>query len=349
MSSFNIIRKSDIKKTFRTNAIQTQYDLNYSQIKEEFIGEIKLEKDWNIGLIVGNSGTGKTTIAKELFPRAYFENFKYNNNLSIIDNINEKIELKKISQVFNSVGFSSPPSWLKPYNVLSNGEKMRIDLARCILEEKELIVFDEFTSVIDRNVAQIGSYAISKAIRKNNKKFIAISCHFDIIEWLEPDWIFNTNDMHFENTRGSLRRPKIKIEIYKEKQKWKIFQKYHYLNHEIAKACHQYVGYFNNKPIAFCGVLHQPNNYKKNLKRISRLVVLPDYQGCGIGIRFLNAICDFYKKNEFEIFIRTSSIPMIKGLKKNKKWKLKSYGRIHEKFFQKSSSKKRLTFSFKYI
>ena len=60
---------------------------------------------------------------------------------------------------------------------------------------RDFVVFDEFTSVVDRQVAQTASLAISKAIRRTKKRFIAVSCHSDIIEWLEPDWVFNTNDM----------------------------------------------------------------------------------------------------------------------------------------------------------
>lgn len=108
-----------------------------------------------------------------------------------------KKTINDITMVFTSVGFSSPPSWLKPYYVLSNGEKMRVDLARNILDEKELIVFDEFTSVVNREVAKTCSFAISKAIRKSNKKFVAVACHYDIAEWLEPDWIYNTDSKEF--------------------------------------------------------------------------------------------------------------------------------------------------------
>ena len=105
--------------------------------------------------------------------------------------------IKDITKAFTSVGFASPPSWLKPYSVLSNGEKMRCDLANCILQEKDIIIFDEFTSVVNREVAKTGSYAISKAVKKLNKKFIAVACHSDIIEWLEPDWIYNTDEQRF--------------------------------------------------------------------------------------------------------------------------------------------------------
>lgn len=80
---------------------------------------------------------------------------------------------------------------------------MRVDLARSILEDKDLIVFDEFTSVVNREVAKTSSYAISKAVRKQNKKFIAVACHRDIIDWLEPDWIYDTDEKHFFIVRES--------------------------------------------------------------------------------------------------------------------------------------------------
>ena len=82
----------------------------------------------------------------------------------------KNISMTNIYKAFNSVGLSSVPCWLKPYSVLSNGEKMRCDLARALLSENDMFVFDEFTSVVDRNIAQIGSFAIQKAIRKSNKK-----------------------------------------------------------------------------------------------------------------------------------------------------------------------------------
>ena len=104
---------------------------------------------------------------------------------------------QEITKTFNSVGFATVWSWLKPYHVLSNGEKMRVDLAKAILNENDLIVFDEFTSVVDRTIAKTSSFAIQKAVKKLNKKFVAVACHYDIIDWLEPDWIYNTDEQRF--------------------------------------------------------------------------------------------------------------------------------------------------------
>jgi ABC-type polar amino acid transport system ATPase subunit len=75
---------------------------------------------------------------------------------------------------------------------------MRVDVARALCLPQKRIVFDEFTSVVDREVAKIGSYAISKAVRAQpGKQFIAVTCHFDIIDWLEVDWVFNIDTMEF--------------------------------------------------------------------------------------------------------------------------------------------------------
>lgn len=197
MPNFDIVRKFECENTFRNAAIIGKYDLQSNATEERFTGNIQLPNVWNVGLIVGNSGTGKSTISKELFSKNYITHFEYNNKKSILDEMPENKSVDEISQTLNAVGFSSPTQWIKPYHLLSTGQQMRVDIARAILSESETIVFDEFTSTIDRTVAQIGCYAIQKAIAKQNKKFIAVSCHSDIEAWLQPDWVFNTNNMSF--------------------------------------------------------------------------------------------------------------------------------------------------------
>lgn len=215
MPNFNIVKDITPANTFRVNSIVNNFDLDLNHLKETFEGNIDIEgKDWNIGLIVGGSGTGKTTIAKECFKNSYFVNYDYNAP-SVIDDMPKDKSIKEIEKTFTSVGFSSPPSWLKPYSVLSNGEKMRVDLARCILDNKDLIVFDEFTSVVNREVAKTTSYAISKAIKRLDKKFIAISCHDDIIEWLEPNWIYNTDTKSFFLQMANIKGQKSNLKYIK--------------------------------------------------------------------------------------------------------------------------------------
>lgn len=192
MPNFDIIKKSDVGKSFRVEKIKADFDVNESHSQEHFKGQIDIPEKWSIGIIVGESGTGKSTIAKALFPEAHIADFAYTQK-SVIDDMPSK-SMDEIEKMFYAVGFGSVPSWLKPYGVLSNGEKMRVDLARALLE-KDFVVFDEFTSVVDRNVAETMCIATARAVRAKNKKFIAVSCHKDILQWLEPDWVFDTNTM----------------------------------------------------------------------------------------------------------------------------------------------------------
>lgn len=195
MQHFDIIKTSDIEKTYRVAKIESDFDLKPEYSNERFVGDLDIPNHWQIGLIVGGSGTGKTTIANNLFGDYLIKGFKYSHK-SVIDDMPKNMTVEDISKIFYAVGFGSVPSWLKPYDVLSNGEKMRVDIARAI-SENDLSVFDEFTSVVDRQVAKVASLAIHKMIKRTNKKFVAISCHHDVEEWLEPDWIFNTDIMQF--------------------------------------------------------------------------------------------------------------------------------------------------------
>lgn len=156
MPAFDIVKKSDIDNTFRVSKVMSDFDVKIEHATEEFRGKIDFPKDWQIGIIVGGSGTGKSTIGRKLFGDLIDDNFEYKAK-SVIDDMPGK-DIQEIQKMFYAVGFGSVPSWLKPYNVLSNGEKMRVDLARKMLNS-DFVVFDEYTSVVDRQVAKAMSIA----------------------------------------------------------------------------------------------------------------------------------------------------------------------------------------------
>jgi ABC-type molybdenum transport system ATPase subunit/photorepair protein PhrA/GNAT superfamily N-acetyltransferase len=351
MPTFDIIKEVKPTKTFRVASVIGKFDLQSENVVEHFKGDIAIPDQWQVGLIVGKSGTGKTTIAKQLFEDAYVTSYEYTKE-TVLDDMPKECSVEEITSAFNSVGFSSPPSWLKPYSVLSNGQKMRVDLARAILEKNKLFVFDEFTSVVDRNVAQIGSFAMQKAIRKTDKKFIAVTCHFDVQDWLLPDWVFNTDTMTFQSFEGQKKnRPDIKFEIfnYGDKSIWKMFAKHHYLSHSHNNAANVFVATVNDEVAGFISVLHFPHPKVKNMKKVHRLVILPDYQGAGIGLRLLNEIGKIYKHEQQRFNIMTSAPSLIFALKKSKQWDCVRYGRVSEAkkgVLEGTTSKNRITASF---
>jgi len=329
MQSFDILRKSEPIESFRVNALLSRYDMNLTHCQERFTGSFAFPEKWNIGLIVGRSGTGKTTIANDFFGSENIFKNEYKAK-SVIDDMPKDCTIEQITSAFTSVGFSSAPSWLKPYSVLSNGEKMRVDLAFCILSNKALFLFDEFTSVVDREVAKVTSFSCQKAIRRNDKKMIAIACHFDIVDWLLPDWIFNTDTMTFQSFEGQKKnRPDIKLSIYEngEKEVWNIFRKYHYLSDSHNKAAKIYTLTMNDNAVGFISVIHFPHSKVKNFKKVHRLVILPDYQGLGLGKILLNYVAKLYKNKGFRFRIVTASIPLINSLKRDIKWAMCAFAK----------------------
>jgi ABC-type ATPase with predicted acetyltransferase domain len=145
----------------------------------------EVPESFGIGVIVGSSGSGKSTLLKEFGKE---ETPTWSKSKPIISHFsNPDDAINKLS----AVGLNTVPSWYRPYKVLSNGEQFRVDLARKL---KDGAVIDEYTSVVDRNVAKAASVALSRYIKKNDVKNIVLStCHRDILEWLEPDWVIDTD------------------------------------------------------------------------------------------------------------------------------------------------------------
>ena len=201
MPDFNIVKTWKKPNSFRAQSVAGSFTLSDEVMEKRFEGQIPFEAEpWQIGVIVGRSGTGKTSIAKQLFPGEYIRGFEYTHD-NILDDFPTDLSVNDITTALCNVGFASPPDWLKAYEYLSQGEKMRVDIARALCLKQDLVVFDEFTSVVDREIAKVAALAISKAVRKTAKKFVAVTCHYDIIDWMEPDWVFYADTMSFDKKK----------------------------------------------------------------------------------------------------------------------------------------------------
>ena len=192
LKQYNLIDYSDKY----TEYIQDKYDLNINENRKIIIPLIDINElnsfKWNIGLICGGSGSGKSTVLKTVFGEQIEPH--YNDDKPIISQF-ESLEPEEVCSLFESVGLSSIPVWLRRPSELSVGEKARMDLCWIIINTPidEPIIIDEFTSTVNRECAISMAYTLQRYIREHNRKVILSSCHFDIIESLSPDWIYNLN------------------------------------------------------------------------------------------------------------------------------------------------------------
>lgn len=164
------------------------------------------DMEWQIGLIVGPSGSGKTSIGKSLFGGGKIVDLYsgWDNNIPIVEAIDPGGDFNSVTGALANVGLGDVPSWLRPFNALSNGQQFRAGLARVISDANDEIIIDEFTSVVDRQIAKIGAMAFSKGWRRNKgKKCVLLACHYDIIEWLQPDWVYDTGTGIFKKKTKS--------------------------------------------------------------------------------------------------------------------------------------------------
>jgi len=284
--------------------------------------------DWRVGLVVGPSGSGKTSLGRQLFgEEAFYRPEGWPSDRPIVDAIAPAGDFDAVTAALASVGLGTVPAWLRPYHVLSNGERFRADLARIICEAPARVVVDEFTSVVDRQIAQVGALAFQKAWRRTSGQAVLLSCHYDIVDWLEPDWVFDTRTGTYTGRR-LWRRPRFDLELWQTDWRyWPLFEPHHYLKvpRMIGATC--YVGAVEGEPV--CHVAVGTKNVGRTVEaRACRLVVMPEWQGAGVGLRFLNAVCQLQLEGQGRLpgrrvttIFHTSHPGLCAALRRDTKWR----------------------------
>ncbi|MEZ7005856.1 hypothetical protein [Streptomyces sp. AD55] len=290
--------------------------------------------NWKIGIVVGPSGSGKTSIGSRIWgpERLYTPDGRWPDNAPIVDAIAPGGSFDAVTAALGQVGLGDVPSWLRPYRVLSNGERFRADLARIIAETPDHVVIDEFTSVVDRQIARVGAQAFAKAWRRTPGRAVLLSCHYDILDWLQPDWVYDTSARTF--TRGRVqRRPPITVEVREGNwELWPLFEPHHYLKAGPMPGARCYVGFVNDEPVVHLGVGTKNVNLGKRgtgiEARACRMVVMPEWQGAGVGMRFLNHVCELQRRGEGRLpgrrmttVFHTSHPQLCAALRRDPRWR----------------------------
>ncbi len=359
MPSFDLVRDVPIVRTPRLLQMEGMFDVPPSKRSEQrWHIDLDLPETWNVGVIVGPSGAGKSTVAREVFGDALSPQWDWPDDKSVLDGFPQDMGIRDIVDLLSSVGFSSPPSWVRPFHVLSNGEQFRVNLARTLAEMPSLAVVDEFTSVVDRTAAQIGSAAVAKTVRRRGQQFVAVSCHYDILDWLEPDWVYQPHINQLE--RGRLRqRPAITLDVARvHRSAWNLFRQHHYLDTGLNSAAACFVAFWQSRPAAFSAWLGFPHKAHKSAYREHRTVCHPDFQGVGIGNALSDYIASAIAARGSVVVSATSHPAMVRSRAKSPNWRMTrrpSFSGGNGSYDSKSASlnetraSSRLTAGFRYV
>lgn len=310
-SDFDSYRAARVKSLFN---VASGCDVNIA-------AELPIEdQPWKIGVIVGPSGSGKTTLGKAI---GKLYNPRWPKDQPLIDAIDPAGSFDAVTGALSAVGLGTVPTWLRPFPALSNGEQFRANLARLVCEAPGMTVVDEFSSVVDRQIARVGAAAFAKAWRRTCGQVVLLSCHYDILDWVQPDWVYDTGTGEFH--RGWLRpRPSFELEIREAKQcDYAVFEPHHYLKLPPMVASTNYVGWVNGEPVAHIAFSTRPGLIEA---RACRLVVMPEWQGAGVGMHFLNALCGRWLEGSnrygrsLRTLFHTSHPGLAAALRRDKRW-----------------------------
>lgn len=326
MPRFDHVVTSSVHETGRTIKLRALFDVPAQErVTSSWSVDMPIEKrDWNIGLIVGPSGAGKTQILRRAFgePRELEWSGR-----AVIDDFPEAMSVSDVASVCSAVGFSTVPNWLKPFGVLSNGEQFRVSLARLLAESGgDVCLVDEFTSVVDRQVAKVASHAVQRHIRRTGSQLVAASCHYDIVDWLQPDWIYEPAVETFA-WRSLQRRPAIDVTIRKVgREMWRLFHRHHYMSQTIGHNTACYCLFVGSEPVSFFGLVNRPISTAKRkgppIMGVSRVVTLPDWQGVGLIMVLIDTVASAYAALGSRVRGNLSHYGLSRVLARSPAWRL---------------------------
>lgn len=140
---------------------------------------------------------------------------------------------------------------------------------------------------------------------------------------MQPDWVFDTKTKKFD--RSLRQKPRIQLDIFQtDSSYWKYFKPHYYLDLPMPIAAQYFVGTVDGE--LACHIAVSPR-FEIGGYRATRLVTMPEWQGAGVGFRFLNWVAQYHldgnglKGHKYPTYFHTSHPQLCAALRRDARWR----------------------------
>lgn len=335
MPTYQLTLSAEASRSYRCQRAANSLDIDVAKkLTHTFSVTADLETPFHVGVLVGASGSGKTTLAKHVWGDAVHDGYRADPARPVLDQFPAEWTYDQCQAALTGIGLTSVPTWLRPLATLSNGQRARAEAALAIANTPadQPLVLDEWTSVVDRIVARVMSHCLAKHARRAKAQVVLLTCHYDVLEWLDPDWVIDCNTQTFHDRRGlpaadRARREQLTFDVREvDRRTWRAFRQYHYLSDKLPGGYIRTFGLFHDgKQIGFqCLAEYMP--WKPGTVRTlhsNRTVIHPDYAGLGLGILLIDASCALIKREGLRPLAKFSAEPVFRAMSRSPNWRFR--------------------------
>ena len=328
----------------RAELLASLFDLTPESAASTWLGCLQgwLDMPWAVGLVTGESGTGKSTLAAHAWPGAITPDAPPPApHLPLVDLLPAELPWRRLTEILTAVGLCSPPAWLRPLAALSTGQRFRARLAcalaRATTTPGATLVIDEFATGVDQPTARAAAAGLQAFCRRATIPLVAVTSRDDLTDWLNPDWLASPAVLTGPDappvastfTRRRLRpRPAITLRLGRcARTAWDLFRHHHYLKSSLARSAvclGAWLVAVNHRPVpprqiafsAWINALGKPG-YREH-----RTVVLPPWQGQGVGRALADWAASLLASTGRPVWSTTGHPGLLASRSRSPRWRL---------------------------
>jgi ABC-type transport system involved in cytochrome c biogenesis ATPase subunit/predicted GNAT family acetyltransferase len=205
VSNVNVWSNYEVSHTDYSRLVMDAFGITTRRLKTCLVGPISFEAQaGTITFVAGSSGCGKslllaaldpiwkshTTIVNgKVMPRSYSVGWlkPLPESAPLFEYLATMHGAERTFDALSRVGLSEAMLFLKPFGMLSRGQRYRAMLAQLVLGDDDVWLIDEFCSDLDPLAARIVAYRLRQTVRRERRiAIVAAANHGHFINALHP-------------------------------------------------------------------------------------------------------------------------------------------------------------------